>query len=253
MIYGFLHQGSGLGNQLHRYVALRIKAKELGVDWRVIYNPDNSGKSEGFKGASFMKFDTEKILYSVPSELKEWNEKGIRENGIDIRSYDPEFNFIEDETLMEGEFQDERYWEDKEKEVNEWLKVEPMEMPDNLCVIGFRGGEYSIFPDLFLESSYWIDALYEMRKINPNMVFEVHTDDPQLAQQYFPHLPVIHDIGINWRSMRYAKYAIIANSSFFIFPRWISGGYTIAPRWWARHNIRVWASPSNFYRRFRYI
>jgi len=126
-------------------------------------------------------------------------------------------------------------------------------MPDDVCVIGFRGGEFAVYPDLFLEPEYWDEAITKMKETNPNMKFEVHTDDPVLAQQCFPEFKVIHDIGINWRSMRYAKYAIIANSSFFILPRWLNKGLTIAPRYWGRHNTKVWSLPQNYYKRFKYI
>ncbi len=254
MIYSYLHQGSGAGNQLFRYIAARIKALELGVDWAMIWNPDNSGKTQGFKCKDFMLFDESKIIYKMPEERTLWWEKKVVDDkGVDIRPYDPEWNFIEDGTVLEGEFQSEIYWQHREEEVNEWLKVEPLEMPDDLCVIGFRGGEFSIYPDLFLTPEYYEEAIAKMRGINPNMRFEVHTDDKILAQQFFPEFQVIHDIGINWGSMRYAKYAIIANSSFFILPRWLNNGLTLAPRYWARRNTKVWALPQNYYKRFLYI
>jgi hypothetical protein len=259
MIAGTFHQGSGLGNQLHRYVATRVCALDKGYDWSMMYNPDGSGKPRGFKGSSFMNLDTGLTAGLIWSHLhyrinpNRFQEKKILENGLDIRGYDPEFNFIEDNTLIEGEFQDERYWGHREKEVNEWLKVEPIEIPDDVCVIGFRGGEYSVYPELFLTPEYWAEGIKMMREINPEMKFEVHTDDIILAKQFFPDFKVIHDIGINWRSMRYAKYAIIANSSFYIFPRWLRNGITIAPRYWARHNIGVWALQQNYYSRFNYI
>lgn len=253
MIYGYLHQGSGMGNQLHRYVATRIKAMQLHTDWRLIWNPDNSGKPEGFKCKDFMKFDATNVLYQIPDGLHTWQEQKIVSNGVDIRPYDPEFNFVEDNTIIEGEFQDERYWEDYEESVNEWLKVEPINVFDDVCLIGFRGGEFSVYPELFLPKEYWDKAIEMMREINPNMKFEVHTDDEALAKQCFPDFKVVHNAEINWRSMRYAKYAIIANSSFFIFPRWLNGGYTIAPRYWGRHNIKVWNLPQNYYKRFNYI
>ena len=62
MIVGVFHQGSGLGNQLHRYVATRVRAADLGVDWGMLYNPDGSGKVEGFKGSSFIDISQEKIF-----------------------------------------------------------------------------------------------------------------------------------------------------------------------------------------------
>ena len=285
MIIGIFHQSSGLGNQLHRLVAARVRAADLGVDWGMMYDSNDSNKEKGFKGQDFMDigqwdkgikkkiihFDITQNVYSnLPSEpevkMGNFIEKCVRDEfGNDIRSYDPEFNFIEDNTIIDGEFQDERYWEHREKEVDEWLKVEPLEMPEDLCVIGFRGGEFAIYPDLFLTKEYWDEGIARMLKINPNMKFEVHTDDEVLAQQCFPEFKVIHDIGINWRSMRFAKYAIIANSSFFILPRWLrqhiinpdpadcDSPMTIAPRYWGRRNTKTWSLPQNFYKCFRYI
>ena len=266
MIYGIFHQGSGLGNQLHRYVATRVLALDKGYKWAMIYKSDGSGKDVGFKGKSFMnllhgEYDNKASLDSIAlrvhgndSFFDKWQEKKVRENGVDISSYDPEINFVQDGTIIDGEFQDERYWEHREKEVNEWLKVEPLEVPDDVCVIGFRGGEFAVYPDLFLTMDYWNDAIVMMKKINPLMKFEVHTDDAELANKFFGgDFKVIHDIGINWRSMRYAKYAIIANSSFFILPRWLRNGVTIAPRYWGRRNTKVWSLPQNYYKRFKYI
>ena len=102
-----------------------------------------------------------------------------------------------------------------------------------------------------------------MLTINPLMKFEIHTDDPPLASQMIPGWPVVENLrlshsnhsnmGYNWRAMRYAKLAIIANSSFYILPRILSGGVTIAPRYWARYNTKTWALPSNYYKEFTYI
>lgn len=250
MIYGFTHPGSGLGNMLHRYVATRVLALDKDYDFSMI------GR-ENFKGKSFMNLDMGKpndVGYHIElpagkiildEETPLWEEQ--------TKYYNPEFNFIEDNTAIDGEFQDERYFEHRLKEIDEWLKVEPLEMPDDLCVIGFRGGEFKVFPELFLTPQYWQQAVIEIRKINPKMNFEVHTDDVELATQFFAGLKVIHDIGINWRSMRYAKYAIIANSSFYILPRLLNGGVTVAPRGWARRNVGEWSMPQNYYKKFTYI
>ena len=215
------------------------------------YLPDGSGKPYGFKGAHFMK----NVTWEEPEEhtYNLFLEKKVTENGLDIRSYDPEFNFIQDDTVVEGEFQDEKYWGKHLYKIKKWLEVEPIEIPDDVCVIGFRGGEYSVFPELFLTKDYWDEAIQMMKEIDPDMKFEVHTDDPVLAKQFFPDYPVIADMEINWRSVRYAKRAIIANSSFFILPRLLNGGYTIAPRYWARRNIQTWAMPCNYYPGFKYI
>ncbi len=241
MIAGYFHEGSGLGNQLHRYVAVRCLALDKGFKF---------GMLGDFKGSTFMDIDR-----GIEVELlinNEFSEKKVVENGIDIRSYDPEINFIEDNTIIDGEFQDARYFEHHLEEIKEWLKTKSLEVSDDVCVIGFRGGEYIGVPELFLTKDYWEDAI-EMMKEKGITKFEVHTDDPYTARQFFPEYPIVNDISKNWRSMRYAKYAIIANSSFYILPRLLSGGITIAPRFWARRNIGVWALPQNYYKQFKYI
>jgi hypothetical protein len=257
MIRGIFHRGSGLGNQLHRYIATRVLAEDKGYGWGMV-------APELFKGASFMNLNmgmennfpyhieepAGKVVVDMPSpevHLSLWEEK--------TNYYNPEFNFIEDFTIIDGEFQDERYFGDYLYEISEWLDTKWLNIPDNVCVIGFRGGEFSVFPDLFLPRDYWNTGIAKMREINPDMKFEVHTDDEELASQYFRNYPfaVIHDIGINWRSMRYAKHAIIANSSFYILPRLLSNGITIAPRYWARHNTQEWNMPQNYYKSFLYL
>ena len=253
MICGIFHGGSGLGNQLHRYVATRVLALDKGYEWGMC-NP------ELFKGSSFMNIDMGIWLHSLENNLLKnsfkhvFFEKKILEDDVDIRCYDPEINFIEDGTIIDGEFQDERYFEHRLDEIKEWLKVEPLDMPDDLCVIGFRGGEYALFPELFLTREYWEQAIEMIKKINPKMRFEVHTDDEETAIKFFPEFKCTHDIGLNWRSIRYAKYLIIANSSFYIFPSLLGDAKKIiAPRYWARRNIEKWALPQNYYKRFSYL
>lgn len=245
MISGYFHEGSGLGNQLFRYITTRSIARDKGFEFGMI-NPQN------FKGSSFMRIDTGK---EVTETLKVFNEKKVVENGIDIRGYDPDINFIEDGIAIDGEFQDERYWKHNEHFIRQWLYFDMLEMTDDVCVIGFRGGEYAIFPDLFLPEEYWKSAIEMMKREKPDMKFEVHTDDPDTARKFFPEYLIIHDIGINWRSVMYAKYLIIANSSFYILPAILNMDVrkVIAPRYWARHNTKVWALPQNFYKKFTYI
>lgn len=262
MIAGKIHQGSGIGNQLHRYVAVRTLALDKG------YKFGFQGASN-FKGNEFMKLDMGEQVDFEGGQVgfaHEFEEKKVIENGVDIRGYDPEFNFIEDNTLIDGEFQDERYFEHHLPEIRQWMKAEPLEMDDNLCVINFRGGEFSIYPDLFLPIGYWNQAIGMMRDKYPFMRFEVHTDDPLTARQFFPDLKVwdnqmitsdkrYSNIGFNWRSIRYAKHLILANSSFGILPALLNEDVkeVIAPRYWARHNTCQWALSQNYYKKFTYI
>ena len=267
MILGYFNKGSGLGNQLHRYVATRVLAKDKDYDF---------GMLGQFKGDDFMKIDKGKeapkmgvtyfditgrtLLPEFPqTDFGVFLENNIKDEfGNVLRWYDPEFNFIEDNTIIDGEFQDERYFGHRLKEIDEWLKVESMQLDENLCIIGFRGGEFALYPDLFLPKEYWAEAKVLMLQNNINMKFEVHTDDPELAQKFFPDYKIIHDIGINWRSVRYSKYAIIANSSFYILPRLLQhysnkNAFTVSPRYWARRNTKVWSMPQNYYKCFTYL
>jgi hypothetical protein len=242
MIANIFHQGSGLGNQLHRYVMARVIALDRGYDFGVIF-PEN------FKG-HFMNID---MGVPVKGLLNEYKEKSEKFEGNEVRDYDWDIKDIEDFTLIDGEFQGEKYFEHRLDEIREWLKVEPLDVPDDLCIIGFRGGEYVGVRDLFLPQSYWDSAIKLMRDKYPNIRFEVHTDDVETAQKFFP-FPCIHDIGLNWRSVRYAKHLIIANSSFYILPALLGNAKEIiAPKYWAGYNKGYWQLKQNKYERFAYI
>lgn len=255
MLAGLFHEGSGLGNQLFRYITTRMLAEDKGYEWGMLH-PEN------FKGASFMNLNMGNIVGALLPSTK-WLEKDIRDAANnDVRSYDPEINFVEDNTIIDGSFEDPRYWEHRMEDIGKWLVVEPVEVPDDVCVIGFRGGEYALYPELFLTREYWVEAIETMHKKGISK-FEVHTDDTELAALRLNGMvpsdtKFIHDIGLNWRSVRYAKHAVIANSSFYVLPRLLQHhenkeALTIAPRYWGRRNTRVWAPQGNFYRPFLYV
>jgi hypothetical protein len=245
MIFGLWHPGSGVGDQIFSYLAARVTAKRLGVPFTMYGD---------FKGKGFITLENFNV-----NQFSHHVEMPAGKLVVDCdwptyegkTYYDPEFNFIGDNTIVDGCYcQDERYWAGYP--IADWLQTEPLDMPDDLCVINFRGGEFSAFPDLFLPQSYWDEAI-EMMKVNGFKQFQVHTDDPATANKFFPDFDIIHDVGLNWRSVRYAKGAIIANSAFGIIPRLLNGGTTIAPRYWARRNIKQWSTPQNYYPNFIYI
>jgi len=199
MISGIFYEGSGIGNQLHRYVFARIKAKQLQVRF---------GMHGDFKGQHFMDLDKGR----QPQYNFVFNEERINnDQGVDIRPYDKRTETIEDRTVVDGEFQDEKYFIDYLDDLREWLEVEPLEMDKNTCVINFRGGEYKGVKDLFLPKTYWYQACMAMLLENEEMKFEVHTDDPETAREFFPNYPIISDAALNWRSIRYANYLILSN------------------------------------------
>lgn len=260
MIIGILHKGSGLGDQLFSYIATRVRAADLGVPFGFV------GK-EFWKGKGWMDIDfgepvnlkhhidqTGKLIIDEPHKLFE----------INTPYYNPEFNFIPDGSVIDGYgAQDERYFEHRLDEVREWLKVEPLDLPDDLCVMNFRGGEYLTIPDLFLLKDYWRDALSKMVfTLGFAPKIEVHTDDPAVAKEFFKDdffpIKTIKNIELNWRAIRYANHLIISNSAFAILPALLNENVkeVIAPFGWNARNASQtkWLGrPMNYYSRFTYI
>lgn len=247
------YKGSGLGNQLANYVAVRCLALDKGLDFGVQY-------PEQFKGKNFMRLDMGGKVeggYSYvegqrPQQLPDGIDHWYKEETSD---YDLDFFLVEDNTLIHGNLQGVDYFKHRKNEVREWLKVEPLDMPDDLCVINFRGGEYKWVSEFFLPKSYWDMAIAEMKKTNPNVKFEVHTDDYDEAKKFFPDLKVVQDIALNWRSIRYAKYLILSNSSFAILPAYLNENVKriIAPWGFGRYNTGEWLLKQNYIKGWGWI
>lgn len=235
MIACIFYKGSGIGNQLARYVATRCLAFDKGYEFGVI-NPEN------FKGKDFMRLD---MGVPVSGLMHEWNERKIvNDDGYDVREYDQSILDVNDFTLVDGELQDERYFMHRMDEIRLWLKVDPIEDKN---IINFRGGEYVGVKDLFLPAEYWDLSVDES--------YEVHTDDPETARKFFPNLKIVSDIGINWRSIRYAKNLILSNSSFAILPALLNETVdnVVAPLYWAGYHKGYWQLPENIYNNFTYV
>ena len=209
---------------------------------------------ENFKGHSFLKLDMGvpvKGLLSKYEEPKEINPFGFNVMGYDFRGVDN----IKDLTLIDGEFQGEKYYEYRLGEIRQWLKTPRVFFNNKTCIINFRGGEYVNVPNLFLDEEYWNRAISMMLDAEPEMEFIVHTDDPITARQFFPNYTIIHDIEDNWQAIRYAYYMILSNSSFAILPALLNENnpYIIAPKYWAGHNKGYWQLKQNRYKKFNYI
>lgn len=253
MIIGKISPGSGLGDMLFSYIAIRVRAADLGVPFGFV------GK-EFFKGASFMNLD-----WGAPIDYKYHTEQPSGLLVIDdphklfvvnTPYFNPEFNFVQDGTVIDGYgAQALQYFEHRLPEIREWLKVDEVNDPREVCVINFRGGEYATVPELFLPLEYWTEAQVMMLKKYPDITFEVHTDDPILAKKFFPKLRIVLGIKENWQAIRYAKHLIISNSAFAIIPALLNENVkeVIAPRYWSRRNIKQWISPQNYYKKFKYI
>ena len=251
MISGIFHEGSGLGNQLARYVASKYVATRFGVEHGMV-------NLHLFKG-SFIKLQTQEAITNQSTRL--FTEKRINnELGVDIRGYDDGILAVNDNTVIDGELQDFRYWGDRLDDVRKWLDVGPLPNfydQDRICVINFRGGEYTLFPDLFLRKEYWDNAVQKMKEIREDMEFVVHTDDPQTAAMFFPEFAIKHDMAEDYKAIQTASYLILSNSSFAIFPALLNlnNPVVIAPKYWARHNVSdgYWATEQNKYPGWHYM
>jgi len=270
MIVNELYNGSGLGNQLWRYIVTRVIALNKGYKFGIM-------SPEKFKAPGILNLDFgEEVIGGSgpeggpPTKLPFGIDTYYQEKafvhprfGCDCRLYDPELANIPDNTKIDGNMESEKYLEGRKDEVREWLKVPEDKQVrdlkhDNICILSFRGGEYRGIPDLFLPSDYWRRAMNIMKSRNPNMEFRIVTDDVLTAQSVIPNVPVTHvSIEVDWLLVRNARNVILSNSSFAWIPTWINDELlnVIAPKYWGKHNVSdgFWAQGDSLTKGWDYL
>ncbi len=236
MIVTKIHKGQGLGNQMWCYAVTRSIALDRGLDFGILHK-------ENFKGQNFMNVDFGQI---PKGKLGFYQERSIiDENGNDVTTHDENLLKVPDNTEISGVMQNEQYIVKHKEEIKNWFRLKNEYdckdfSSEKICIINFRGGEYSRYPETFLAEKYWENAIKNMRKINPDFRFVVITDDTREARRFFPDLEIHHfNIGKDYSIIKNAHYLIMSNSSFSWFPAWTSETlkYCIAPKYWARHNV----------------
>lgn len=274
MIGTEFEHGFGLGNQLFWYVSMRALAKEKGYDFGIINPKGLANNMHSDTGMYFMDIDLGKeipesdkekftIFEDNDNRLYLGNSKHDMTHGAYVSGVDKKFFEIEDNTLLYGNLQAEKYFEKYKDEIKDWLKVKPEYdsheyTKDNLCIIHLRCGDYSNSPELWLDRSYWVHGIKQMRKIRPDMEFLAVTDDVSAAYKILPEVKAIrNDIGKDYVTIKNARYLLLSNSSFAVFPAYTSDElkFAIAPKYWARHNVSdgYWASEQNIYSCFHYM
>ena len=264
--------GQGLGNQLACYVSTRAIAADRGVDFG-IHDPYGclGDKRYNNNGLYFMDLDLGKSVNKDDIKLF-YNEKEYRyfnnscAHDIQFGSWanitDEKLKNIPDGSHILGIMQDPAYFYHRIDEVKQWLKVKPEYdnynfSSDDICILSVRA---NMDPAVFLPRAYWINAINHMLEINPNFTFLVITEDPDTIKQFLPELADnVFDFGIgeDYSIIKNAKYLIVSNSSFSIFPSLTSETlkYIIAPKYMLRHNTSdgYWSQGYNIYTTYTYM
>jgi hypothetical protein len=235
MLVDPIYTGSGIGNQLFCYCTIRCLAEEKGYEFRVAF-PER-WKGFFFKNIELPSIDGIEVLVEggIPSKLPE-GLKYYRENSS---GYDPFVLNIPDNYVLHGNLQYADYLEKYKDKIKKWLEVEPLDLGKDVCILVYRGGEYKYVPEFYLHRSYWLNAMENMRKVNPNLTFKVVTDDPEEAKRVLPELEVSHEMSMDYRMINNAEFLILSNSTFAWFPAFTSSKlkYCIYPKYYGRHNV----------------
>ena len=242
-----------IGNQLWQYAVCRTVAERLGYLFHI---PNDFLGSELFDCSLGINKD---LTYKVHYD-------NYKNNGVMAQFYNPNIFKIEDFTKLVGHFQCERYIADNRENIKIWFSqkninlnlLNQLSLDDEICVINFRGGDYKNNPSLFLDVSFWMRSVEELKKINPTIKFLVITDDAEEARIFFPDYPVHHfNIADDFSVISHAKYLIIANSTFSWWAAWLNERckIVIAPKYWMSYNKNEgwWAPGESITKKFCYI
>ncbi len=261
-------KGFGLGNHLFCYITARAIAKERGCAFGTANQQQFANNVHSQQGMYFMDMDLGiDITPEMKASMARFDEQDDRlyigtsvhdmTLGCYVSGPDERIHSVEDNTLLYGNLQDESYFIRYLEDIKEWLHVKPEYdsreyTADDLCIINMRGGEYTSCPQLYLDRSYWLKAIRNMRKINPAMRFMIVTEDEEAARKVLPEYECHHfDIGKDYVTIKNARYLILSNSSFAMMAAMTSDElqYAIAPKYWARHNVSdgFWSSEQNIY------
>jgi hypothetical protein len=262
MIVTELYNGQGLGNQLWVYSVLRCLSKKLGYDFGIM-SPNK------FKGREFLDVDMGLSVSggsgpeggppdSLPEEIYFYfTEKKVNHpvTGTLISKMDKSILEIEDGTKIEGNLQAIGYIEEDKDYLRNCIRIKDDRnikdySADNICIIHIRGGDF-LGSTAFLESSYYKNAVLQMKKINSEMNFLIVTDDVYYAKNILPEYEIVggsktgiqdlnkadhHQGGpiwMDWSIIYNAKNLIISASSFSWWPAWLGNSKnTIAPMFW---------------------
>lgn len=249
MIFIEFKEGQGLGNQLWLYFAAVSISKKLKTEVKIInYNQ--------FVGKDFIKLNQSKKNVTTYDNI--FHERFYYDHRIKHIShfYDERFYEINKNTLIEGYFQDERYFLNQKINFLKHVQITnpnfiKIKLDKKSCVLNIRGGEYKRHKDFILPKKYWLNSIEIMKKRGIEK-FIIVTDDKKYCDILFPKYEVVFgSIKECFLYLLTAKNIIVSNSTFSYFPIKMqkNNPNVIAPAYWGRYNDKqkIWASPSNFY------
>ena len=265
---------AGFGNQQFSYAITRAVAEYNGYEWG--FNPipeyDMPHNYQGVPQFDFFDIDygkqnSYKSTEFIPGINHFWSEHVEEHSFSDgeifrFFPYQPEIFGIPDNTrLYVSNCQDARYFEPIKDRVREWFRIKQenivgykqalfdfnIVLDDNFCAIHVRGKDFCGDTRILLPLEYYQNAMDIMLKKNPKMKFGVLTDDVNYGKLLFGNsIPVMqNELGCDYYIFNVAKNVILSNSSFTLFPTWLSENQpdVIAPRyWWRYNNSRGWLS-----------
>ncbi|MFI3213748.1 MAG: glycosyl transferase [Eubacteriales bacterium] len=271
MIGTKLVKGQGLGNQLFCFISAKCIAAKRNEEFGLLGAELFPNQGEEKLGLYFMEMDLGKAV-TEDDFTHVYEEKETRlflgnsihdiTHGCYVSAADEEMEQVLSNTLLQGNMQAAAYLQGYKEEIKQWLQVKPAYdsyeyYKENLCVLNFRGGEYTGSVALYLRKKYWLDAMKNMKKICSDMEFMIVTDDVEAANKMLPEIPAYHfTLDKDYVTVKNGKYLILSNSSFAFFPAYTSETAVkiIAPKYWARHNVSdgYWSSEQNIYDEFVY-
>ena len=257
MIISRIYEGQGLGNQLWCLttayaLSLKKKFKFTPLD------PTNS-----FLGNNIFDLPKNFFNYSPKINFQYYEKCFFEVNNKDyLYDYDPDILKIKNYTEIIGNFQSEKYFFKKDKQIKSLFKISSKtkklsQQFKKFNILNIRGGEYKRHKNLLLPDSYW-KSIYKIFLSKNEFQTICVTDDYNYAKRIFPKLDIISDdIQLCFSAIMGSKNIGLSNSSFSYFPIFFGSNKSdiIAPYQWSRFNnsMNLWYSPCNYYKGWRWL
>ena len=252
----------GLGNQLFQYATARSQAKRLGCD---LYLEKRLYHLPKYKIHPFA-LDNFHIDFKSPSLCRYINLFGLNIFREKSMAYDPNINFVKNNTILVGYWHSEKYFDSIRQELIQEFKGnyifenkisatlhQTMRQEESVS-IHIRRSDYlskknsSIFEPISL--SYYYSALELIKKQHPNIKLFVFSDDNQWVMDNFktdlPTTFVTHnDVSRGYDDlmlMSNCKHNITANSTFSWWGAWLNDNpakLVVTPSKWVKEDKYV--------------